>query len=1817
MMSSISPQSIRRIAQAAGIALLTIPLLGAASVPDPDHTFYGLPTDDGALLEDGQVVVRRPGGGAVLATYRLGAREEYGGRYVLRVPMELGPTVTGAAARTGDEVEFYIDDVLAGEGEVGDPGETTSLNLELQYAHPPLLWVEPLDVAEGNAGTVGHDITVRLSRAVGGSVTFAWATVDGTAVAGPDYLAASGLGTIGAGEVETTVRVSVLGETLPEPSESFTIVLSNLVGAEFRPSPDGSQAEVRILADDTEWIASVEDSELVEGDVDTPGSVRVVIEAGYPTEGGSGVSVDWELVSDTALEGEDFAAAAGTLVIDTSTNCPDVGLPCGVIQPQILGDLRREGDEQFLVRLTAVSAGSIGRADATFTIIDDERYLRYVGATVSDPGLVDGLQEPTAVALSPDGLHLYAASSLDDSVSVFTRDGVSGALGFVEAQVQGLGGVSGLDGASAVVVSPDGLNLYATGLFSDSVAVFGRNPTTGSLTFLESHANGVSGVTGLDGATAVIVSADGLHLYTAARNSNAVGHFTRNPATGALTFVSALASGAGAPFIQGANALALSPSGDHLFLTASVDSTISAFARNPTTGALTAADVERDGVNDPSDPAGIADGLNGARSVAVAPDGLHVYVAGELEDSISVFAFDSGSGELRYLERKRNGVAGVTGIEGVAALAAHPNGRFVVAAARGGAAVTVLRRAGDGRLTWFETRRNGELEAMPDTRVAGLGGAVGLASVPGTADHVYVGGQLDAAIAVFAPDNTAPLAPTAISTTHMQGGFSQLTTIGFEWSGASDSGVGLAGYSHLLDQVPASDPPLPITVPHGDDPHEHSDGPLADGLWYFHLKTCDVVDHCTTEHLGPYGIDTVAPAAPTNLQKTNPPEPTIAVSWDAAIDPGVQPSGIAGYVHEFSQDPAATCAGSPTLPNTATAVTSGTLADGFWYFHICAVDGVDLRSPIATLGPLVADSGLSLQIDRVTAVAPPADDSVDGLEDLGMTQLRFDFNRPVALEGPGNGLDLSHYIVVDLGDNDTLDTVGCTTVGGDDEAVAMANATWVPVLNRLYLQLDGTTAVPAGNYTLRVCDSLVDYVGRLLDGDSDGTSGTNFVRAFEIAESNLLENPNVDAGLDHWTPSSPTDVFAQSLDAHDAPTSGSLRLQNDSGGPGATLGASQCVSVLLGGDYHLAALARIEDPDGGELSFGASLRVYPTLDCTGPPASAPFVSNTLTAPTSGLWQPVVLDVFLPTAGVSATPGQQVGLLVDFAVTVGAGVGESGVGVDVDAMTLTFQPDSVAPLAPTAFSTTHTAGGFSQLATIGFEWSGASDAGVGVEGYAVLVDALPATTPSLPVSIPHGADPHTISSGALADGQWYFHLAACDYLDNCSTVQHLGPYGIDTVAPSAPTNLLKTNPPEPTIEVSWTAAVDPGTAPSGLAGYVHEFSQDASASCSGPITLSAATTTASSGTLADGFWYFHICAVDGVDLRSPLATLGPLVADSGIPLQVERLSSVSITPDDSVSGREAVGMTQLRLDLNRPVALVGGGNAFDLANYQLVGHGDDGVLDTSDCTSLGGDDVSYEIASVEWLPTDNQLYLVLTDVRAVPAGIYSFRTCDSLVDYTGDALDGDADGSDGADFVRSFAVSHTNRLANPNIDQETLGWLLSSTTDIFGQDLDVDDTPTSGSLRLQNDTGGPNAVLEVSQCVAAIIGQRYRLSALVRVDNSDGGSVAVGASVTPFSDTSCTGPQAPSVLSTTVEVDTAGAWLPIAIAPYVPRLTPGISSDFGLDAGLLVRFMVAVGPEATQSWVGVDLDEAVFALIPPLFASGFETGDASEWSATVP
>jgi hypothetical protein len=99
---------------------------------------------------------------------------------------------------------------------------------------PLSLYVSDGWVLEGNAGTSNLNFTVSLSRPVpaGQTVTVKVATANGTALAGSDYTAlASTTLTFVAGQQSQVVSVAVLGDTLVEKNETFSLRATLPTGA--------------------------------------------------------------------------------------------------------------------------------------------------------------------------------------------------------------------------------------------------------------------------------------------------------------------------------------------------------------------------------------------------------------------------------------------------------------------------------------------------------------------------------------------------------------------------------------------------------------------------------------------------------------------------------------------------------------------------------------------------------------------------------------------------------------------------------------------------------------------------------------------------------------------------------------------------------------------------------------------------------------------------------------------------------------------------------------------------------------------------------------------------------------------------------------------------------------------------------------------------------------------------------------------------------------------------------------------------------------------------------------------------------------------------------------------------------------------------------------------------------------------------------------------------------------------------------------------------------------------------------------------------
>lgn len=300
---------------------------------------------------------------------------------------------------------------------------------------------------------------------------------------------------------------------------------------------------------------------------------------------------------------------------------------------------------------------------------------------------------PRGVGVSPDGAHVYTVGFQNDiiadtlpwrALSGFDRNAGTGLLtGIPEAGgcrvVPAIAGCGALDHSvpAEIVVSADGLHAYV-GSEAETLHVLDRDTTTGVLT--ERPAAGgcfaddgywhpyddKSGpapctvVPGL-GSNDLLLSPDGKHLY--ANGGDGITVFDRNTTTGALTRKAGAAGcynadgdtipgppvGDPCTLTKGANVITdmvFSADGTHLFVagtawdTGGLADTVTVLNR-ASDGTLSQktgddrciAEVTR-GNSSPHCRDGRA--LEVIRSIALSPDGLHLYVAAEGDDGIAL-----------------------------------------------------------------------------------------------------------------------------------------------------------------------------------------------------------------------------------------------------------------------------------------------------------------------------------------------------------------------------------------------------------------------------------------------------------------------------------------------------------------------------------------------------------------------------------------------------------------------------------------------------------------------------------------------------------------------------------------------------------------------------------------------------------------------------------------------------------------------------------------------------------------------------------------------------------------------------------------------------------------------------------------------------------------------------------------------------------------------------------------------------------------------------------------------------------------------------
>jgi subtilisin family serine protease/subtilisin-like proprotein convertase family protein/DNA-binding cell septation regulator SpoVG len=260
-------------------------------------------------------------------------------------------------------------------------------------ANAPRLSIADVSIAEGDAGTSQATFTVRLSNAIDQPVTVDYATGGGAATPGDDYQSASGTLTFNPGELVKSFTVTINGDTIDEPDETFLVDLSGAVNATIS---DG-EAVGAIRNDEVE--VSIGDATVLETN---SGTVNATFTVSLAAPSSHSVTVNYATAAGTATAGTDYVTGSGSLTFAA-------GEVTKTIVVGVKGDTRYEQAETYFVNLTVVDGLLVdGQGQGTISN-DDPAPLISVG----DVALTEGASGTKNMSFS-----VTLSNTSDDTVTV-------------------------------------------------------------------------------------------------------------------------------------------------------------------------------------------------------------------------------------------------------------------------------------------------------------------------------------------------------------------------------------------------------------------------------------------------------------------------------------------------------------------------------------------------------------------------------------------------------------------------------------------------------------------------------------------------------------------------------------------------------------------------------------------------------------------------------------------------------------------------------------------------------------------------------------------------------------------------------------------------------------------------------------------------------------------------------------------------------------------------------------------------------------------------------------------------------------------------------------------------------------------------------------------------------------------------------------------------------------------------------------------------------------------------------------------------------
>lgn len=247
-----------------------------------------------------------------------------------------------------------VASVASGLGEPFPKGDSLEVRTRVLF---PAVSIQDGARFEGNTGTSIMIFKAALSEPA--SATVAFATADGTALAGVDYVATNLLAEFKPDQTLVELRVPLIVNRGHQPDRWFTLQRTGNAGG-FEAA-QGSATGL-IVDDDPLPRISVSDRKITESDA---GATNMIFNFSLHAPSTNTVSFEYATEPESATEGTDYQAQRGRVEFPPGIRAQSLTVP-------VTGDLVPEGEETFRLRLSNPVNATLYGSVALGTIIDND-----------------------------------------------------------------------------------------------------------------------------------------------------------------------------------------------------------------------------------------------------------------------------------------------------------------------------------------------------------------------------------------------------------------------------------------------------------------------------------------------------------------------------------------------------------------------------------------------------------------------------------------------------------------------------------------------------------------------------------------------------------------------------------------------------------------------------------------------------------------------------------------------------------------------------------------------------------------------------------------------------------------------------------------------------------------------------------------------------------------------------------------------------------------------------------------------------------------------------------------------------------------------------------------------------------------------------------------------------------------------------------------------------------------------------------------------------------------------------------------------------